>query len=202
MDIHSLGFLSAPAGAVDSFSGRLIICASGRCLWDDLERVSKRFDGEVHDVMAVKQVGIHFPWPIRHWVGAHGERFQWMVPLRKDGYYFRGKVGEVRGVHPVKQGFNVHSDRPWPMVDKVWEVRKLTGTSTLFGVKVAMALGYDEIVLCGAPLDGSGRYYSAPSKPGDDLNMATMQEWDEYYHLMKGRVKSMSGRTRELLGEP
>jgi hypothetical protein len=198
--VRDLGFHSAP-GVANSFSGRLVVCGSARCLWDDLAiaKIETSFlDGA--DFMAIKQVGMYLPQDMkpRHWAGCHGERFQWLVPLRRDGYYFRGRNGE-RQVHPQKLGIMVHADKLWPMVDHAWP-GPLTGTSSLFGVRVGLALGYEEVLLCGVPLDDSGRFYDAPWDKGVDLNVATMDEWEQYMPALQGRVKSMSGRTRELLG--
>jgi len=122
-----------------------------------------------------------------------------MVPLRYEGYYFMGGTAEQRNVHPQKLGVTIHSDKKWPLVDHVWPC-KLTGTSALFATRVALALGYEEVVLCGVPLDETGRYYSAPWDKGVSLNVVDMKEWEEYVPVFEGRVKSMSGRTRELLG--
>jgi hypothetical protein len=191
-----LGFESVP-GVAGTFSGRAIVCGSGRCLWDDLKAV-----GEIQaDYVAVKQAGLYLPFRFKHWANAHGERFQWMVPLRHEGYYFRGMDNGHRGVHPQKLGAILHAEKSWPLVDHVWPTR-MTGTSALFAVRVALALGYEEVILCGVPLDTSGRFYAAPWDRGIDLNVVDMKEWEAYVPAFDGRVKSMSGRTRELLGGP
>lgn len=197
--INDLGFREAPAQIVGSESGRVVICGSGRCLWNDLLALPSWATSDAH-YMAVKQAGIYLPLRFKHWVGAHGERFQWMVPLRREGYYFHGFDAEGRrGVKPQKLGALIHSEKSWPLVTHVWPSR-MTGTSALFAVRVALALGYDEVVLCGVPLDRTGRFYDAPWDEGVDLNVVDMKEWEEYLPVMKDRVKSMSGRTRELLG--
>lgn len=194
-----LRFESLP-GVVGTHSGRVLICGSGRCLWDDLKAA---IELGAADIMAVKQAGIYIPMPIRHWVGCHGERFQWQIPLRRGGYYFRGRPseGSLRPVHTQKHGYTVHADKAWPLVDHAWP-GPLTGTSALFGARVAMGLGYDEAILCGVPLDDSGRFYDAPWDKGVDLNVAEMSEWEAFVPIFNGRVRSMSGRTRDLLGGP
>lgn len=198
--INDLGFGSAPAGVVGSFSGRLVVCGSGRCLWDDLKALQAKVDPVSLQYMAVKQSGMYLPFRFQHWSGAHGERFQWMVPLRREGYYFHGFDAEGRrGVKPQKLGAMIHSEKSWPLVTHVWP-SKMTGTSALFAVRVGLALGYDEIILCGIPLDKTGRFYDAPWDAGVDLNIVDMREWEAYSHVLQGRVRSMSGRTRELLG--
>lgn len=194
-----LGFQSVP-GVAGSFSGRAIVCGSGRCLWDDLLAIKAQIR-DAATYCAVKQAGLYLPFRFQHWANAHGERFQFMVPLRNEGYYFRGMDGGNRGVYPQKLGAILHAERQWPLVDHVWPT-KMTGTSALFAVKVMLALGYDEVILCGVPLDKTGRFYAAPWDVGIDLNVVNMKEWEEFVPIFDGRVRSMSGRTRELLGEP
>ena len=199
-----LGFSSTPPDVVGLFHDTLLVCGSGRGLWGDIAAYTMRRGQGVHgeptcDTMAVKQAGMYLPWRFQHWAGAHGERFQYMAPLRREGYYFRGMDKGQRGVHPQKLGAKIHSEKAWPLVDHVWGC-KMVGTSALFAVRVGLMLGYDEVVLCGVPLDTTGRFYDAPWDKGVDLNVVDMAEWEQFLPFMKGRVKSMSGRTRDLLG--
>lgn len=73
--------------------------------------------------------------------------------------------------------------------EKYRKVQCYSGSSSLFGVKVGIKLGYSKIVLCGCPLD-SGHY--------KDFQVG----WLFVADLLQGRVKSMSGWTRHLFGEP
>lgn len=75
--------------------------------------------------------------------------------------------------------------------DHCWKMKGDTsGSSSLMGVKVAIGpLGYDRVVLAGVPL--SGDYYTN-----------FFRHWQDCAHLLIGRVRSMSGNTRELLGYP
>lgn len=193
------GFDSCPVAGI--FSGRIAICASARCLWEDLRSLKEKWAGSFH-VMAVKMAGLFLPMPIQHWAGQHGERFQLMLPLR--GYHL------YRNAPHAETKCMIHSERPWPKVTHVWPGRN-HGTSALFATRVALALGYDEVVLCGTPLDGSGRFYDAPWANGGGLGpdagrlggveLLDMSEWERHAkNVFDGRVKSMSGKTRELLG--
>jgi hypothetical protein len=63
-----------------------------------------------------------------------------------------------------------------------------------------LALGLNKIVLAGVPLVADEAHYF-------DQRRWTEAErykphWDRYLHLMRNRVKSMSGWTRQLLGAP
>ena len=86
------------------------------------------------------------------------------------------------------------------------------GTSSLNGCYTGLALGYDEIVLCGAPLDDSGHYFDPPTwhtnfvreiPDVDRGGVIQPRYWSEAKaRIFDGKVKSMSGRTRDLLGAP
>lgn len=195
---RDLGFEQLPKVA-GTFKGRAIVVGSARCAWDDLA-VAREAWPEA-DLVAVKQVGMYLPG-IRHWMGCHGERFQWMVPLRRDGYYFRGHdANGVRQVFPQRPGVTgvmVHAEKAWPLVDVEWP-GDLKGTSACFAARVCCALGYEAILLAGVPLDGSGRFYDPPGV-GTDLSVVNEQEWHQYAAGFQGRVRSVSGRTRNFLG--
>ena len=81
------------------------------------------------------------------------------------------------------------------------------GTSGNLALKIGLALDYTRIVLAGCPMDNSGNWYS-DIVPEDDIKAKK----DHRHHLWKwmeislrpiGRfVRSMSGNTRDLFGEP
>lgn len=77
------------------------------------------------------------------------------------------------------------------------------------------ALGAEEVILCGAPMDGSGYAATEAVVPHDCHRVGDASKQDRlsvkgYYRRFaklaagefKGKVFSMSGRTRDLLGEP
>ncbi len=77
------------------------------------------------------------------------------------------------------------------------------GTSGLGAILTALALGYEEIVLCGMPLDESGHNGEPPWRKCGFLN--EVPDADPHWRLaidlaFGGKVKSMSGRTKEWLG--
>lgn len=188
-----LGFKSWPSGVAGVQSGKIAICGSARCLWDDMERL--RWSEWSGAWMAVKQAGLYLPVEFAHWAGGHVERWQWYRPLAKGARRAQNHDGSDRWISDCRA--RVHAPAAAPMVDHVWG-GPLGGTSGLFATRVALALGYEEVVLCGIPMDGSGRFYDPPWKQGG--NLGTMAEWERFAPVFNGRVRSMSGRTRELLG--
>jgi hypothetical protein len=70
------------------------------------------------------------------------------------------------------------------------------GSSALMGVIAGLGLGYNKIVLCGCPMEGPN-----PGHPGADYSMF-QEKWIKEYLKLIPMVKSMSGFTKDLLGEP
>jgi hypothetical protein len=94
--------------------------------------------------------------------------------------------------------FLVIGDKPKPGVDIIEKhtTGRTTGSSALLGASAAIRLGYTKIILCGCPLQG----------------INPVNRFQPYEHFQKGwvarrgdviqYVRSMSGWTRDFLGEP
>lgn len=69
-----------------------------------------------------------------------------------------------------------------------------SGSSALLGAQAAICLGYRKIVLCGCPLTG---------KNSKGSSYETFRKgWEKNQARVKSYVRSMSGWTKDLLGEP
>lgn len=89
-------------------------------------------------------------------------------------------------------------------------------TSIGKGAKIGLlALGFDEVILCGAPMDGSGYFKGEGTKTIDCLRIGDPANQghrsidgyrrkfrDKLAPAFKGRIFSMSGYTREIVGAP
>jgi hypothetical protein len=172
-------------------SGPAIVIGSAACMWDDLSQVADR-----GDYIAVNHAGlfVHYGGAVTqgrlvHWASLHSDLFPaW------------------RHLAQVNQGqhINWHTNAPDPNSDFCWQFnyRGITrGSSALFAVFVGLALGYNPVILAGCPLDNSPPFYG---KPGTEQATfaGCIKGWEQSVKLFNGRVKSMSGRTRELLGAP
>jgi hypothetical protein len=79
-------------------------------------------------------------------------------------------------------------------VDIVVPFEGNSGSSALLGVFAGLQMGYKKIILCGCPLQNegvSGKEYEQYHKG-----------WIVKYNTVMGKVKSMSGWTKDFLGEP
>jgi hypothetical protein len=173
-------------------SGTALILGSAACLWDDV-RAAKDLG---HHYIAVNDAGMYIhlagaftKFRLRHWASLESSFFP-AYRIRTNG----------------TQNHSVlyHSNQPDEGVDFAWRLQHpsfIGGTSSLFATLVALGLGYDPVILCGVPLDGSGYFYGPPESHGIQYN-SCLRFWEKHLDVFKGRVKSMSGNTRELLGAP
>jgi hypothetical protein len=184
----------------------LLVCGSGRCLFSDIQALAfdERFAptsfadiGEHYDIMAINDAYLALD-VVHHLVSYHDEII-WPLLMLK------GPRLLDKGEYVVRiDGLTCHSQRPDKGVDRVWIFDEGGGSSSLFGVQIGLELGYRRIILAGVPFDASGRFYFPPWKNGHDY--AGSDGW-ETWELLKANgtlknVRSMSGRTRQLLGAP
>lgn len=169
----------------------LVILGSARCLWADVQTL-----GDIQaDWMAVNAAGCFYDRPIQHWASSHPEWFSAWAKIRAPLRIGPNIVGNCPGV-------TFHSHKPhhdWQI--RVWpEFKPSSGTSSLFAVRVGLEL-YEQVILCGIPLDGSGSFYHPPWYDYYDYHEKKWREpWVKAAPGFNGRVRSMSGFTRELLG--
>lgn len=182
----------------------LVVCADAACVWDDLEefgcasyinRGSVKKEG--WDFLTVNKLVETFPGNIEHAYSNEPHILKAFIAARRQEYT-REFAGPIH-THSCNQGMKWR----WP-----WGGH---GTSGLGAVLVGIGLGYDRIVLCGLPLD-DGPHNGEPhwracrfqkseaaGSAGDDRN----SHWKRAMELaFDGKVKSMSGRTRNWLGAP
>jgi hypothetical protein len=177
------------------YSGRLIIASGGRCVWDDLERIgmAKNHDPHPH-IMCINEMIMFYPGRVEHAYSNNHSYLKKWVDTRRDQYLTR--YGDIKNTHSNKTGGKW--TWPWPG----------HGTSSLNAVYTGIALGYTDIVLCGVPLDDSGHFWEAPWEKSNFVHEIADRDGEIKYwananrKIFEGKVKSMSGRTRELLGEP
>lgn len=109
-----------------------------------------------------------------------------------------------------------HAKKDFPSVTDWHSKEYATGaTSIAKGAKIGLlALGYSEVILCGAPMDGSGYAPGEAVVPhnchrvGDPTAQARRaiegyrRKYKKFAEQYRGRVFSMSGYTRDCSGEP
>lgn len=169
------------------------LCLGGAdCVWDDVlaweEMYGKPWDGLV---IAANDVGAHWPRDLHHWVTLHPNRLmKWQVLRRRNGFSdgYQSWGGKRRG-----EFRNVTILEPWS-----------TGSSGMLAVQVAQHVGCQRAILCGIPMTSTGHFGESAEGFGPTWYAAAghWRAWPDMKFRMEPWVRSMSGRTRELLGAP
>ena len=179
------GAAEAPS-YLGKYHGTLVVLGGGRCVWDDYNRVRE----EPHQVMAVNDVGMYYDGTLEHWVSLHANYLLLWTQLRR----LHGRMG-----HECL----THTNKPSPGIRVAWEISPYGAYSGLYAAEVGLVLGYDKIILCGVPMDGSGKFCEPPWVGGEHDDKNAKKAWRQTVQMNAEfqRVKSVSGWSKELLGE-
>lgn len=182
--------------------GVLLVVGSAKCVYEDVRR-ARQLRPDAH-VLAINEAGGAIA-DIEHLLAGHCE---------KAGQYLAYR----RRKFPNAKSCFVHASyrdgRMMPgSVTHCWRHVATGGTSAWKAVRIGKAMGYEEIILCGCPMDNSG-YFFAEEQTGivvdcDRIGLGEGRMYDNYRRTFAKRaqeegqnVYSMSGYSRELLGEP
>jgi hypothetical protein len=140
-------------------------------------------------VIATNHAGRDYRGEFDHWASFHAELFPHWIRLRAE-----------KGLPPHRGGFWTAAQRA---VVKGLELRRCDnwgGSSGLLAITVALELGASRVIAAGVPLDRDAAHYDNP-RPWQDAGNYR-RAWINAVPKMGGKVRSMSGWTRETLGEP
>lgn len=172
---------------------RAIILGGAKCVWDDVRRLEAMLGRPWNGlVIAVNDVGCVWPRRLDHWCSLHAEKLpKWQQIRRKHGH--PGQY-ETWGSRQKKVDHNI---QPWG-----------GGSSGLLGVTVALDhLKCTTVILCGIPMDKQPHFAESVEHQPTRVWNSGDSHWrvwkkDTVSRRMMDRVRSMSGRTRDMLGEP
>jgi hypothetical protein len=158
----------------------LLITGSALCTLEDINAVMSARLIEC-DYMAIGLDAVDkYPHHIKYFATYHSED---ILPAKERRRAIGGNDDYLVISHEAKD-----------TVGMVVPYKPPSGSSALLGVQAAIILGYDKIVLCGCPLIGK----SPKNNKYEDFH----QGWEATDKGILSKVRSMSGWTRELLGEP
>lgn len=176
-----------------------LVIGSADCLWDDVKAAREicKFDA----VCCVKRVGIYWPEPFDVWATLHPEFMDGYEAKRKaeghpGGYEIVAPLSNEVGMHGSKGNIARRVTYRWP------EMNASAG-SGIYGAKVMLDAGY-RVVLAGVPMTDAP--HGVPHEKWKQQKWTGVEEFlPGFKHALKhlhGRCKSMSGLTREKLGDP
>jgi hypothetical protein len=164
------------------------VLGGAECVWRDVNGALALFEPDAF--AAVNDIGTQWEGPLDIWATLHHEKMgAWRAERRRRGFrpaHIHIGIEDQLGIDRVE-------DYRWPGMNA-------SGSSGLYAVKLLMARGFDRIVLAGVPMTAAGAHFFN-SSPWSEVHSFTAA-WREQLPRLRGCVKSMSGFTREILGEP
>lgn len=192
---------SVPAWT-DKRAGTLLVVGSAPCLFEDVERARAL---RMHaDTLLINEAAGAIE-DAQHVLAGHGDKADLFMAYRREKF---------PDAPPVFVHASLRSDRPLGRsVTHVWHHVATGGTSAWKAVRIGKAMGYGEIILCGCPMVASGYFNNAETgKFKHDcarFGYGEGRQYDNYRRTFEVRARtegvgvySMSGWSRELLGEP
>lgn len=205
-DLSDYGGLAFPLPAIaGTYSGkRLVIVGDAAGVWADLEAFGCRVDHRLGavakkeaggwDFLTVNKAVETFPGNIEHAYSNEPALLMRFIAARRSEY-----LGEFYGPMHIHSGSTEGAMHRWPWGG--W------GTSGLGACFVGVGLGYDQVVLCGVPLNDGPHNGEPPWRKGGFTREAASTVGGGINTHWKrargtGKIFSMSGRTREWFGAP
>lgn len=185
-------------------AGPVLVAGSAPCLFDDVLRARLLHDDA--PIMALNEAAAAMEH-IDHLVVGHYYKAPQFMALREERW-------------PGRPAYTGHAcDEPGriqvPCIDHWWTDAKGQATVAWVAVRIARAMGFEEIILCGCPLDTSGYWNDGqthledegtPRVGHDNSHPTTRRYRERFEHYARTEpgapVRSMSGWTRDLLGAP
>jgi hypothetical protein len=175
----------------------LLIMGTAACLWEDLDRYDDRHGGER---LAVNDAAAYYPQYSAH-------RLDHIAALEGnwlDSWSYAAKDWAAKhGGHSAYTHSHMKFAHWGGEPRYVWPLKRDGGTVGLFAVLIGLLMGFDRIILAGSPIDASPHFYHIEKEYRFYINESVRSEWLRARDaVFNGRVKSLSGWTREVLGEP
>lgn len=173
-----------------------LVLGGAECVWDDVYELEQMV-GEPWPgiIIAVNDIGSHWPRRLDHWCTVHTEFFQ----MWKNDRSWRGYNMDFLSWSTKLR------KREVGIVDRVCGNDWGQASSGYLAVGVAKEVGCNKVVLCGVPMTVTPHFsestFHEPKKPWAGA-ISHWRHWQERADTLHGWVRSMSGNTRELLGAP
>lgn len=188
----------------DKRRGTLLIVGSAACVYHDIDRAKAL--RPYCDVLVINGAG-QLVEHAQHLLCGHGEKAAQFIKARKQRFPDAPPIIS----HGSRRGGTDPNG-----VDFIWEHVSTGGTSAWKAVRIGKAMGYEELILCGCPIDDSG-YAPGESngisheckRIGHGEREGVNRMFHNYRRTFAVRARgegqgvySMSGYSRDLLGEP
>lgn len=170
-------------------------------MWEDVltweAEYGRQWDGLV---VAANDIGSHWPRTLHHWVTLHPLKLaRWLAARAQqrlvpdDHYETWSQVPTFTDGGDDPHRVVMHRLEPW-----------VGATSGMFAAQVALHLGCTHVILCGIPVTPTAHFAESRERFAPEWQQAHLHinAWKRLKPQLELRVRSMSGRTQELLGAP
>ncbi|WP_029581950.1 hypothetical protein [Bradyrhizobium sp. URHD0069] len=173
---------------------RALVVGCSANVWEEVQAASNLVNFDAY--YCVKLAGVHWEGPRFTWCGLHPE---WQEKYKAERAAL-GLHSKYETVGPLASECGMHGNHPVDRrVSYRWPGMNSSGSSGLFAVKVALEDGFDRVVLAGVPMTTEPHF--TRGKPWAQRDSFTKGMTESIPHFA-GRVRSMSGYTKEILGSP
>lgn len=168
---------------------RVLILGGGPKVFLDAARALSMFEPDM--VVAVNEVGAEWSGRLDHWVSLHPEIFPDLLRRRRaNGLKVECRIWSYYRIEE-------QLDPPLEFEDDY----DPSGLGGLYAIRVGKRHGGTRFVLAGVPMDRSGNAFDG----GDRrhwINLRRRDAWRQRHGELASCVRSTSGWTREMFGEP
>ena len=180
---------------VEKSSYIIMIQGDGRTLPADYARF-KEF-GVDSDVYCIGRSIRFCPEAVDHWGNVDGAEAIWWATNLVNKWRIKPQTHTLFEMRGFTHCWNIEQG-DYGMEDVMWH-----GSTALFAAMTCVAMGYERIVLCGCPMDGNGHWYEPEDMLGPRWTGESYQAWLDFKDAPESeKVRSMSGYTKTMLGEP
>ena len=170
----------------------IIVMGGAKCVWDDLKKAQEMLGDREHDLAAINDIGVHYPYRIHHWLSLERKISEWYESR------VNNKLDMRLLVHVYYHDRLIDHKRH---INYFWKMNRSPIMSGIFGPIALNALGYSKIVLAGIPSDNQARFFDPPDRTYHSYK-ASSESWRRHQKYFGDTLRSMSGYTKELFGEP
>jgi hypothetical protein len=168
---------------------RALVLGGATGVWEELEQARALFEPDM--VVAVNHAGRDYAGRLDHWATYHADLLPGWIAQRAEA----GREAAGHYWTAIYKGQK-------PRVPKLpFQFAEVTGGSSgLLGTMCARIAGADRIVLCGIPMDPEREHFHKPGAWAEALKYR--KAWQDALGEIQHSVRSMSGWTAQLLGNP
>lgn len=167
----------------------VLIVGSAPCVFEDIDKFKEL--GIEHDTICINASPEAWGRECEHWCAVD------VGPM-----YSYGKLIKERYPEVIRHAPNISPEKYDRFFDVFWDgIGTDGGTSGKFAVDIAIELGYEKIIIVGVPLSEDGKHFN--DQPDSKWQDGVWAAWANFASSRNAeRVKSYSGFTRKILGEP